>query len=76
MANDALGFRHYPDDEAVTHGDGTSLLVFARDRDVVAEVLLDGQAFYFDESVEGFDHQHASFRVQSGGQGVVLTPME
>jgi hypothetical protein len=74
-ANEALGFDRYPQDEVITQGDGTYLLVFARDRRVVAEVSLYGQAFYFDESVESFAADNARFQVQNDTSGVLLKPL-
>ncbi len=71
-ANDALGFDRYPKDQVITQGDGTYLLVFARDRSVVAEIPLYGQAFYFEDSVESFAPATARFRVQRDGGGVLL----
>ncbi len=76
VANDALRFERYPKDEVITQGDGTYLLVFARDRRVVAEVALYGQAFYFDESVESFASDNARFHVQNDASGVLLKPLE
>jgi YD repeat-containing protein len=75
-ANEALGFDRYPRDEVITQGDGSYLLVFTRDRSVVAELRLYGQAFYFDESVESFASNSARFHVQSDASGVLLKPLE
>lgn len=76
VANEALGFDRYPRDEVITQGDGTYLLVFARDHGFVAEVPLYGQAFYFDESVESFASDSARFQVQRDTSGVLLKPLE
>ena len=75
-ANDALGFEHYPADDVMTQGDGVHLLVFIRDQQVVAEVALYGQAFYFDESIETFDAEAARFRVLHDDSGTLLVPVE
>ncbi len=75
-ANEALGFDRYRRDEVLTEGDGTYLLVFARDRSVVAEVPLYGQAFYFDESVESFASDNARFQVRNDASGVLLKPLK
>lgn len=76
VVNEALGFDRYPRDEVITQGDGTYLLVFARERSVVAEVSLYGQAFYFDESVESFASDNARFQVQNDASTVLLKPLE
>ncbi len=75
VANDALGFDRYPEDEFITQGDGTYLLVFVRDRSVVAEIPLYGDLFYFEDSVESFAPATARFRVQRDGGGVLLKPL-
>lgn len=75
LANEALGFDHYPMDAVIAQGDGTHLLVFARDRRVVAEVSLYGQAFSFDSSVESFASSNARFLVQNDADGVFLRPV-
>jgi hypothetical protein len=75
VPNDALGFDHYPPTEVITQGDGTSLLVFARDRTFVADFALYPQGLHFDEAVFRFDADSARFRVVRGEAGVVLTPI-
>lgn len=74
-ANEALGFDRYPRDEVIAEGDGVYLLIFARDRRIVAEVVLYGQAFYVDESVGSFAADNARFQVQSDRSGVLLKPL-
>ena len=72
VANDAFGFDHYPANEVLTQGDGAYLLVFGLGRSFVADVLLNGQVFYFDEGVETFEAANARFRVTRDSGGVVL----
>jgi hypothetical protein len=75
-ANAVLGSDRYPKDDVITQGEGTHLLVFARDGRVVAEVPLYGQAFSFDESVESFTADSARFHVENHSSGLLLTPLE
>ncbi len=75
VANDAVGFDRYPEDEVITQGDGTYVLVFARDRSVVAEIRLYGEAFYFEDSLESFAPATARFRGERDGGGVLLKPL-
>jgi hypothetical protein len=71
-SNRLLGFDQFPKDEGVTSGDGTYLVLFVRDRSVIAELGLYGQSFYFDESVESFGS--ATFTVEHDRGEVVLIP--
>jgi hypothetical protein len=73
VVNEGLGFDHYAADDVITQGDGAYLLVFVRNRSVVAEVPLYGQAFYFGESLESFSADGSRFRVTRDDGGVLLT---
>ena len=78
VANAILGFDRYPADDVITNGDGAELLVFARDRDVVAEVPNDGYLFDFGDSVESFTPHDARFRLERDdvGGGAILAPLD
>ena len=71
-ANRSLGFDKFAEGESLTSGDGTYLVVFIRDRSVVAELALYGQSFYFDENVEAFDAESSTFDVIRDRGEVVL----
>jgi hypothetical protein len=75
-ANASLGFDQYRPEEFITPSDGLYLLIFTKARSVIAEVWLDGRAFYFDDSVKSFESDNARFHVERNDDGVVLRSLE